>query len=360
MMNHPANTTLAALTSCLVWLSLVGCGGTSDDAETQTDTASDDATEQVVNVYSSRHYYSDEALYQAFTEETGIEVNVIEGKADELLARIEREGDLSPADVFISVDAGRLQLAVDADVFEPIESDVLTQRIPANLRQPDGLWFGLSQRLRCIFVGEEASEDLIATYAELADPKLKDKVLIRSSSNVYNQSLVAAQVAIRGEDATEAWARGIVDNMARVPQGGDTDQLRALAAGEGDVAVANHYYYVRMLMGDKEADQAAAGKIRLIFPDQDGRGTHVNVSGIGVVKTAPNRDNAIKLIEFLTTEKAQKMWALDNYEFPAVKGIELTPELADLGEFKTDPLNASELGENNRDAVRVMDRAGWR
>ncbi|MEO0477360.1 MAG: Fe(3+) ABC transporter substrate-binding protein [Planctomycetota bacterium] len=315
---------------------------------------------EVVNVYSSRHYDSDDKLYAAFTEKTGIKVNLIEGKADELLARIKREGRLSPADVFISVDAGRLQLAVDAKVLQPIDSKVLDERIPESLRHPDGLWFGLSKRVRCIFVAKDAPADLIKTYAELSDPKLKGKLLIRSSSNIYNQSLVASRLKLLGESKAQDWANGIVKNMARVPQGGDTDQLRALAAGEGQVAVANHYYFARMIAGDKASDNAAAEKIRLIFPDQDGRGAHVNVSGVGLIKTSRNQANAIKLIEFMTTEQAQKLWALDNHEFPVVEGIELTPVLKKLGEFKADSLNAAELGKNNREAVRVMDRAGWR
>lgn len=316
--------------------------------------------DEVVNIYSSRHYDSDDKLYAAFTKKTGIKVNLIEGKADELLARIKREGRLSPADVFISVDAGRLHLAVQAGVLEPITSPTLNKRIPASLRHPDGLWFGLSKRIRCIYVHQDAPADLIRTYAELAENKLKGKLLIRSSSNIYNQSLVASKFKTLGESATEAWAKGIVSNMARTPQGGDTDQLRALAAGEGQVAVANHYYFARMIAGNKPADNAAAKKIRLIFPDQDGRGAHVNVSGAGIIKTAKNKANAIKLLEFMTTIEAQKLWALENHEYPIIKGVELTPVLKSFGKFKIDTLNASELGENNRGAVKVMDRAGWR
>ncbi|MEO0476682.1 MAG: Fe(3+) ABC transporter substrate-binding protein [Planctomycetota bacterium] len=360
MIKYSANYTVSVLTLFLLLFSITGCGGSEDEVENDTDTATEEKNEQVVNVYSSRHYYSDDEIYAAFTEETGIEVNVIEGKADELLARIKQEGELSPADVFISVDAGRLQLAVDAEVLEPVESEVLSDRIPTSMRHPEGLWFGLSKRLRCIYVGKDAPDDMIKTYAELADLKLKGKLLIRSSSNIYNQSLVASRFKIMGEEATEAWCKGIVENMARVPQGGDTDQLRALAAGEGEVAVGNHYYFIRMIVGDKPADQAAAANIRLIFPDQDGRGTHVNVSGAGVIKSAPNKENAIKLIEFIASDKAQKMWALDNYEFPASQTIELSPILAELGEIKLDTLNAAELGINNREAVKVMDRAGWR
>lgn len=315
---------------------------------------------EVVNIYSSRHYDSDDKLYAAFTKKTGIKVNLIEGKADELLARIKREGRLSPADVFISVDAGRLQLAVEAGVLEPTDSKVLKDRIPASLRHPEGLWFGLSKRVRCIFLSKDVPADMVKTYAELADPKLKGKLLIRSSSNIYNQSLVASRFKIMGEKKTQGWADGIVKNMARTPQGGDTDQLRALAAGEGKVAVANHYYYARMIAGSKLSDQEAAKKIRLVFPDQAGRGAHVNVSGAGIIKTAKNKANAVKLLEFMTTAEAQRLWALENHEFPVISGLELTPVLKRFGEFKADKLNASELGKNNREAVRVMDRAGWR
>lgn len=324
-------------------------------------TAADSAgADEVVNIYSSRHYDSDDKLYAAFTKQTGIKVNLIEGKADELLARIKREGRLSPADLFISVDAGRLQLAVDAGVLDPVASRTLEDRIPASLRHPDGLWFGLSKRVRCIFLSRDVPADMVTTYAGLSDPKLKGKLLIRSSSNIYNQSMVAAQIKTLGQSTTQDWADGVVKNMARTPQGGDTDQLRALAAGEGRVAVANHYYYARMIAGDKASDNAAAKKIRLVFPDQDGRGAHVNVSGAGVIKTAKNKANAIRLLEFMTTERAQELWALENHEFPVVEGIELTPVLKGFGAFKADTLNAAELGKNNREAVRVMDRAGWR
>ncbi|MEM6506660.1 MAG: Fe(3+) ABC transporter substrate-binding protein [Planctomycetota bacterium] len=316
--------------------------------------------DEAVNIYTSRHYDSDDKLYAAFTKKTGIKVNLIEGKADELLARIKREGPLSPADLFISVDAGRLHLAVEAGVLDAVESTTLSEKIPASLRHPDGLWFGLSKRVRCIYLSKDVPSDTVKTYAELSDPKLKGKLLIRSSSNIYNQSLVAAKFKTLGESKTEAWAKGIVSNMARTPQGGDTDQLRALAAGEGKVAVANHYYFARMIAGDNAADNAAAKKIRLVFPDQDGRGAHVNVSGAGVIKTSRNKENAVRLLEFMTTKEAQTLWALENHEYPVVEGIELTPVLKAFGQYKADTLNASELGENNREAVRVMDRAGWR
>ncbi|MEM6560731.1 MAG: Fe(3+) ABC transporter substrate-binding protein [Planctomycetota bacterium] len=316
--------------------------------------------QEVVNVYSSRHYDTDDALYEAFEEATGIEVNVIEAGADELLTRIEQEGDLSPADVFIAVDAGRLQLAVDKGVLASTESEVLAERIPENLRHPDGLWFGLSKRVRVIFLSPDVPSDFVTTYAELADPKIDGGLLIRSSGNIYNQSLVASLIANDGEEAALAWAEGVVENLARNPQGGDTDQIRALAAGEGEVAVANHYYFARLLGSDDPANVAVAEKLTLVFPNQDGRGAHVNISGAGILKTAPNKENAEKLLEFLTTVEAQELYAVANYEYPVVEGVELSEILKSFGEFKSDELNAAELGENNRAAVMLMDRAGWR
>ena len=313
-----------------------------------------------VNIYSSRHYDTDEQLYELFTEKTGIKVNVIEGDTDALLTRIKREGALSPADVFIAVDAGRLHKAVEADVLQPVTSEVLVEKIPASLRHPDGLWFGLSKRVRVIFLPKDAPKDYVTTYEALADPKYKDEILIRSSQNIYNQSLLASMIANDGEDKTQQWAKGVVENMARRPQGGDTDQIRALAAGEGKIAVANHYYFARMIADGKPSDKEAATKVQLVFPDQEGRGSHVNISGAGVVKHAPNREQAIALMEFLTSDEAQALFAVANHEYPVVEGVEISPVLESFGEFKEDPINAAALGENNREAVKVMDRAGWR
>lgn len=318
------------------------------------------SAEPVVNIYSSRHYDSDDTLYQKFTEKTGIKVNLIEGKTDELLARLKREGKFSPADLFIAVDAGRLHKGVEAGIFQPVESAVLSERIPKNLRHPKGLWFGLSVRVRCIYLSRTVPEDYVTTYAELADPKIKGELLIRSSSNIYNQSLLAWMVGNQGSEKAQAWADGVVNNMARKPQGGDTDQLRALAAGEGKVAVANHYYYAYMMTRDRESDREAAKKIRIVFPNQSEGGTQVNVSGAGVVKTAPNKENAIKFIEYLTTVEAQEQWVAASYEYPVVEGAEPASVVKSFGEFKTDKLNAAVLGDNNREAVQIMDRAGWR
>jgi len=316
--------------------------------------------EEVVNVYSARHYDTDDALLKKFTADTGIKVNIIEGKSDALLSRISQEGDLSPADVFITVDAGRLHKAEAQGIFQPTSSKILEQQVPASLRHPDGLWFGLTKRARIIVAAKDrVAPTVVLDYEDLANPEWNGRVLIRSSTNIYNQSLVASLIEHLGKSATEQWCTGVVKNMARTPQGGDRDQIRAVAAGEGDVAVVNHYYLARMINGN-EADRAAASKVRVIFPNQKGRGTHVNISGAGVVKTAPNRENAVKFIEFLASNEAQQKFASGNEEYPTVKGITATPTLKNFGPYTADTLNASKLGTNNSEAVRVMDRAGWR
>lgn len=336
---------LSRLAACLVALSVPALAS---------------AAEQV-NVYSARHYDSDEALYDAFTERTGIEVQVLQGDSDQLIARIQREGEASPADVLITVDVARLWRAEQANVLAPVQSAVLEERIPAHLRHPKGLWFGFSTRARLIFYRDGAvAADEVASYEALADPRLRGKLCIRSSTNVYNQSLIASLIAANGAEATERWARGLVANLARPPQGGDTDQLRALAAGECDVAVANHYYYVRLTQADNAGDRAAAAAITVMPPNQEGRGAHVNVGGAGLVRGAPNRDNAVRLLEFLASDEAQALFAAGNYEFPVVAAVEPPAALGLLDGMRTDPVNVSVLGRHNAEAVRIADRAGWR
>ncbi|MEX0730009.1 MAG: Fe(3+) ABC transporter substrate-binding protein [Aquisalimonadaceae bacterium] len=316
---------------------------------------------QEVNVYSARHYDSDEALYSAFTEKTGIEVRVLQGDSDQLIERIRREGAASPADVLITVDAGRLWRAEEADVLQPVASDTLSRRIPDYLRHPDGLWFGFSQRMRLIFYNKEAFDpSLISDYEDLADPKFKGQICIRSSTNVYNQSLVASMIDAHGRDGALDWVNGLVGNLARPPQGGDTDQIKGVAAGECEIGVANHYYYVRLLKSDKADDRRVADQVGIIFPNQDNRGVHVNIGGAGVVKGAPNRDNAIRLLEYLASDDAQAQFAKGNYEFPVVDDAAVDPVLESWGEIKTDDLNVGTLGRNNPEAVRIADEAGWR
>ena len=314
-----------------------------------------------VNVYTSRHYKFDDQLYAEFTAETGITVNVIEGKGDELMERIKAEGANSPADVFVTVDAGMLWRAEQAGVFQPTQSEVLTARIPENLRHPDGLWYGFSKRAR-VFVIDATKVDasLVQRYEDLARPELQGQVCIRSSSNIYNLSLLGSLIASDGLEAAEAWAKGVVANMAREPEGGDTDQIKGVAAGVCSVAVTNTYYFVRLLTSDKPEEAEMAKKLTVIFPNQEDRGTHVNVSGAGVAAHAPNKDNAVKLLEFLASDAAQGYFAQGNNEYPVVAGVAPNAAVVALGEFKEDPINVAELGTNQPEAQKVFDRAGWK
>lgn len=320
-----------------------------------------DALAEEVNIYSARHYDSDQALYDAFTEKTGIDVNILEGDSDQLIERIRREGAASPADIMLTVDAGRLWRAEQAGVFQGIESDVLNERLPDAMRHPEGKWFGFSQRVRAIFYDpDDVDPANLKSYEDLADPRFEGDICIRSSNNIYNQSLLASMIAHHGMDDAETWAQGVVDNMARDPVGGDTDQIRGVASGECDIAVANHYYYVRLLESDDASDRKAAESVEILLPNQDGRGAHVNVGGAGVVADAPNRDNAIRFLEFLASDEAQRLFAAGNHEFPVVDGVEVDGTLATWGDFKRDALNINALGEHNPEAIRIFDRVGWR
>ncbi|MEM9556059.1 MAG: Fe(3+) ABC transporter substrate-binding protein [Acidobacteriota bacterium] len=350
---------------CLALLVALGCASPeppSDSAES-TGTEAPTAASQEVNVYSARHYDADQTLYDRFAADTGIEVNVIEGDSAALLERLRREDEQSPADLFITVDAGRLNQAEKEGIFQPTSSQVLDQRVPASLRHPEGLWFGLTKRARVIVYAKDrvSDQELPATYEELAQPQWNGRVLIRSSSNIYNQSLVGSILAAAGDEATEAWCRGLVENMARTPQGGDRDQIRAIAAGEGDIAIVNTYYLAQMISAeDKPEDQEAAAKIGVVFPNQGDRGTHVNISGAGVVRGAPNPDNAVRLLEYLTGDEAQNVFAGGNKEYPVVPTVAPVPELVQFGEFQEDSLNASEFAARNIEALKLMDRCGWR
>lgn len=319
------------------------------------------ALADAVNIYSARHYDSDEILYKAFTDETGIEVNVLEGDSDQLMERMQREGIASPADVMLTVDAGRLWRAEQDGLFQSVDSEVLSERLPESMRQPDNLWFGFSQRARVIFYNRDnVDPSQIESYEDLADPRFEGQLCIRSSNNIYNQSLLASMIEHHGEEGAEEWAQGVVNNLARNPEGGDTDQILGVASGECDLAVANHYYYVRMLHSDNESDREAARKVGVIFPNQNDRGTHVNVGGAGLVANAQNPENGIKFLEFLSSDGAQEIFAERNYEFPVVDGVKKDPVLESWGDFKKDELNINVLGENNPEAIRIFDRVGWR
>ncbi|TMM52308.1 Fe(3+) ABC transporter substrate-binding protein [Sulfitobacter sabulilitoris] len=312
-----------------------------------------------VNLYSSRHYDTDERLYSDFTDATGITINRIEGKADELLARMQAEGANSPADVLLTVDTSRLARAKDLGLLQTVDSDVLERRVPGYLQDSDNQWFGLSQRARIIFYNPARVDNPPQNYLDLADPAYKGLICIRSSSNEYNQTLLAAMVTHHGEEAARDWAKGVVANMARAPQGGDTDQLRGLVSGECDISVSNTYYFARAIRTDVDGVSASIGDIGWVFPDQGGTGAHMNLSGGGVAAHAPNRDNAVKFLEYLASDQAQKYFSAGNDEYPAVPGVALSPSVAELGFFKPDDVDLSEVAANIPTAQRIFDEAGW-
>ena len=313
-----------------------------------------------LNLYSSRHYDTDERLYSDFEEATGVTINRIEGNADELIARMEAEGANSPADVLLTVDTVRLHRAEELGLLQPVESEILSSAIPANLRDDEGRWFGFSQRARILFYDADDVADPPATYADLADPRFRGMVCIRSATNVYTQNIVAALVAHMGEDAAQAWAEGVVANFARDPQGGDTDQLRGLVSGECDVAMSNTYYFARALR--TEVDGLGADDlegIAWVFPDQDGAGAHMNISGGGVAAHAPNRENAVAFLEYLASEPAQRYFSAGNDEYPAVPDVAPSDSVAALGPFRGDAIPLSEIAAHVEAANRVLTNAGW-
>lgn len=364
-MNRSTSRLLGAIAG-LSMLTVVGCANQPTDQASSTpgsETTSEAAVETTgeVNVYSSRHYDTDQALYDEFTEQTGIKVNIIEGKDDELIERIKNEGANSPADILLTVDAGRLWRAEEEGLLQPVESDVLSSAIPESLRDPEGLWFGLAKRARVIVYNTETVQPSeLSTYEALAEPEWQGRVCIRSSTNIYNQSLMGSIIETDGEQAAEEWAKGIVANLAREPEGGDTDQILAVAAGQCDVAIVNHYYWARLASSDDAAEQDAASKTAVFFPNQEDRGTHVNISGAGVIATSPNEENAIAFLEYLTTPEAQRIFAEGSMEFPVAEGAEEAPVIAELGDFKEDSVNVAAYGENNPKAVEISDRVGWK
>jgi len=314
-----------------------------------------------VNLYSARQEALIKPLLDQFTAATGIKVNLVSAKADALLQRLKSEGRNSPADVLLTVDAGNLHAAQAAGVLQPVQSAALEAAIPAAYRDPAGHWFGLSMRARPImYVKGKVDPATLSTYEALAEPKWKGRICVRSSDNVYNQSMIGSMIATRGEAATETWARGFVANFARKPQGGDRDQLKAAVAGQCDIAIANTYYLAQMLESDKADEKAVAEKIGVFWPNQDERGTHVNISGAGVTAAAPNRANAVRLLEFLAGAQAQQWYAENNQEYPVRNGVATSATLRAFGEFRADNVNMAKLGEFNAAAVRLMDRAGWR
>jgi iron(III) transport system substrate-binding protein len=332
--------------------------------ETETNTAATEDKKEdpgVVNIYTARHYDTDDAIYDAFTEETGIKVNVIKGEGDELMTRLAREGEATEGDVFITADAGNLQRAKEQNLFQSIVSETVTSNIPENLRDSDNQWVALTKRARVIvYAKDRVNPSDLSTYEALTEDKWKGKILIRSSENIYNQSLLASFIELNGEDKAKEWATGIVANMAREPKGGDTDQIKAVVAGEGDIAISNTYYVGRLINSTNPEDVKVAEQVGVFFPNQDTNGTHVNISGVGLLKHAKNTDNAIKFIEYMTNSQAQGQFAEGNNEYPANPAVEASETLKSWGEFKAQEINMTILGENNKDAIKIYNEVGWK
>lgn len=360
MNSKSTNKTKLAIMATALTLFLTGCAPAPAPVTSPEGTDAP-ASQQVVNLYTDRHYDSDDALYQSFTEETGILVNVVKGKSDELIERLKTEGADTEADLFITADVGRLYRAKAAGLLQPVQSDLLSANIPENLRDPDGTWYGLTQRARVIvYAKDRVNPASLSTYEALTDEVWKGRILVRSAESVYNQTLMAAMIETLGEEAAKAWAQGIVQNMARDPKGGDRDQAKAVVAGEGDIAIMNTYYLGLMLHGSDPEERKVAESLGVFFPNQETGGTHINVSGGGIVSGSKNGDNALKLLEFLASEKAQTAYAQANFEYPVLSGVPVADFLKDLGEFKAQTLSLSRLGELNAEAVRLLTEAGWK
>ena len=355
----------------LFFIALTGCGQSTPNAENATSVTPASNNEKAiansgaVNLYSARHYDNDLVLFEQFTQETGIKVNLIEGKGDALIERIANEGAASPADLFITADAGILWRAQSRDLFQPIDDQALLSGVPASFRHPEGLWIGLSKRARIIVYDKSAGLPAgLTSYEDLANPDYKNMICVRSSSNIYNQSLLASLIAHLGSNAAEQWAKGVVANFARNPQGNDTAQIKAVAAGQCRLGIVNSYYVARFV-GPLEGEAKLIGdNIGVLFPNQgtddaSDRGTHVNISGAGIAKNAPNKKNAIKLLEFLLRANIQPSFAGGNNEYPVRDGVSASGPVTLLGQFKEDDLPVAVLGENQREAVEIFDRAGW-
>jgi iron(III) transport system substrate-binding protein len=319
------------------------------------------ASQKVLNLYSSRHYQTDEALYANFEKATGIKVNRIEGPEDPLIERMKTEGNKSPADVLITVDMGRLFKAQEAGLFQPISSKLLDEKIPRELKAADGSWFGFSVRARPIYYAKsKIDRKEIANYEDLANPKFKGKICVRSGNHPYNLSMMSAMIAANGPTKAEEWARGVVANMARSPKGGDTDQIRGVASGECEIALGNTYYFARIMKSDKAEDKTVVEKVGVVFPNQDNRGAHINISGAGVAKYAPNKEAAIKFLEYLASPEAQNYFANGNNEYPVVGIASGNAQLQSLGNFKRDSLTMEMVGKNYAAAAQIFDRVGWK
>lgn len=313
-----------------------------------------------VNVYSGRHYDNDLVLFDEFTEQTGVEVNLIEGRGDALIERIAQEGAESPADLFVTADAGILWRADQRGIFQPLNDAEIAARVPSQFRHPDGHWIGVSSRARIVIYNEELGlPDGLSTYLDLAKPEFKGMICVRPSSNIYNQSLLASIIANHGEAAAEEWAAGVVSNFARKPQGNDTAQIEAVAAGICQLGIVNSYYVARFFDSDDPEKDAIGAKIGVLFPSQETTGAHVNISGAGVVANAANVENAKKLVAFLLQDDVQARFAQGNNEYPVVEGVSPQGPVTALGSFRADDVSVTAFGENQAKAIEIFDRAGW-
>lgn len=320
-----------------------------------------EAASNEVNLYTARHYDSDLALYERFTKETGIKINRIEGNADQLVARMKAEGANSPADLFIAADAGALWRAQQAGLFQPVQSDQLTARIPENLREPDGNWYGFMRRARVVaYDSAKVQPQEVDDYAKLAGPRFRGKICVRSSDSIYNLSLVGALIEAWGKEKADQWVKGIVANMARPPEGGDRDQIRAVGAGVCEVALTNSYYYIRMANGDDAADAKLTERVKLGFPSLDGKGAHVNISGGGVAANAPNKANALRLLEFFASLEAQQHISTSNFEFPASPDVPVSAPVVTYADFTANPMSVAAFAARQPEAQSLMSAAGWR
>lgn len=364
--NVASRMLLVLLVAMLALAAGCGTGGTSNGASTtpgNTTTGGDGgkAKEQAVNVFTARHYEVDSVVFEAFTKKTGIKVNEVKGTAEELVERLKREGASTEADLFITVDGGVLNYAVQSGVLQPIHSDAIDKNVPKTLRDKNNNWVAIASRARVIvYAKDRVKPEQLSTYEDLASDKWKGKVLARSSSSLYNQSLIASFIELNGEAKAEEWAKGLVANFARKPEGGDRDQAKAIAAGVGDVAIMNTYYVGQMLHSKDAEEVKVAQNIGIFFPNQDTTGTHLNVSGVGLAKHAKNKENAIKLVEYITGQEGQTMLTKGSFEFPVNDAAEKPALLTQWGTFKVQQIDYAKLGEHNKKSIEVLNKAGWK
>ncbi len=322
---------------------------------------SNEKKSEEVNLYSQRHYSVDELQYENFTKLTGIKVNVIKANADELIERLKNEGENSPADLFITVDAGKLQKAAELELLQKVSNSKINDNVSNDLKDKNGYWVPITYRARIVvYSNDRVNKNDLSTYEDLANEKWKGRILVRSSSNAYNQALMSSMVANLGSDVASSWSNGIVKNFARDPKGSDRDQVKAIAAGQGDLAIVNSYYIGLLLSSKKEEELNAGKSVSVFFPNQEDRGSHINVSGIGLTKNSPNKENAIKLMEYLTGEEAQNTYVNNSYEYAANPKVKPSKIVQAWGTFKRDELDLNMLGKFRQEAIRIFDKTGWK